>query len=165
MSDAAPPKRASAALIILLVVAGGVCFLLLPFIGIVAAIAIPNFLTMQMKAKRSEIPANVDGIKTAELSYDAAFDEFISVSSRREAEAELAQGGGEQRPWRGGSQWEKLGWRPDGTVRGVYWVEASSDQRSFTVYGLCDVDGDGDYAEFKASDEANARMTTPAGVY
>ena len=48
-------------------------------IGILAAIAIPNFMTMQLKAKRAEIPSNVDGIKTAELSYDAAFDGFINA--------------------------------------------------------------------------------------
>ena len=31
-------------------------------IGILAAIAIPNFITMQLKAKRGELPGNVDGI-------------------------------------------------------------------------------------------------------
>ena len=47
-------------------------------IGILAAIAIPNFITMQLKAKRSELPGNVDGIKTAELSYDARLSELLS---------------------------------------------------------------------------------------
>ena len=38
-------------------------------IGILAAIAIPNFVEMQYRAKRAEIPSNVDGIKTAEMGY------------------------------------------------------------------------------------------------
>ena len=46
-------------------------------IGILAAIAIPNFVAMQYRAKRAEVPANVDGIKTAEIAYDAAFDKYI----------------------------------------------------------------------------------------
>ena len=41
-------------------------------IGILAAIAIPNFVAMQYRAKRAEVPSNVDGIKTAQLAYDAA---------------------------------------------------------------------------------------------
>ena len=45
-------------------------------IGILAAIAIPNFVEMQYRAKRAELPANVDGIKTAEMGYDAAFDTY-----------------------------------------------------------------------------------------
>ena len=49
-------------------------------IGILAAIAIPNFVEMQYRAKRAEIPANVDGIKTAEMAYDAAFDTFIAAA-------------------------------------------------------------------------------------
>ena len=50
-------------------------------IGILAAIAIPNFVAMQYRAKRAEVPSNVDGIKTAELAYDAAFDTFVSQTS------------------------------------------------------------------------------------
>ena len=50
-------------------------------IGILAAIAIPNFIAMQLKAKRSEVPGNVDGIKTAEISYDAAFDAYVTAAA------------------------------------------------------------------------------------
>ena len=38
-------------------------------IGILAAIAIPNFLAMQLRAKRAELPSNLDGIRTAEKAY------------------------------------------------------------------------------------------------
>jgi len=41
-------------------------------IGILAAIAIPNFVEMQLKAKRAELPGTVDGIKASQLGYDAA---------------------------------------------------------------------------------------------
>ena len=48
-------------------------------IGILAAIAIPNFVDMQYRAKRAEVPSNVDGIKTAQIAYDAAFDRVTYV--------------------------------------------------------------------------------------
>src|SRR5574341_2434452 len=38
-------------------------------IGILAAIAIPNFLKFQCKSKRAEAKTNLGGIYTAELSY------------------------------------------------------------------------------------------------
>ena len=50
-------------------------------IGILAAIAIPNFVAMQSKSKRPEVPGNVDAIKTAEL---ARFDAEVTDWEHRE---------------------------------------------------------------------------------
>ena len=70
-------------------------------IGILAAIAIPNFVDMQYRAKRAEVPGNVDGIKTAQIAYDAAFDKYIEVSSWTPS-SNIAK---TQRSW---SQWNWL---------------------------------------------------------
>jgi Tfp pilus assembly protein PilE len=43
-------------------------------IGILAAIAIPNFQRIQLKSKRAEVAPNVDGIRTQVLTYDMAND-------------------------------------------------------------------------------------------
>ena len=48
-------------------------------VGILAAIAIPNFVEMQLRAKRAELPANVEGIRTAELAAYAASGAYIAV--------------------------------------------------------------------------------------
>ena len=48
--------------------------------GILAAIAIPNFVSMQYKAKRSEIPMNLKAIKVAEVSYEMAYDVYIPAT-------------------------------------------------------------------------------------
>ena len=50
-------------------------------IGILAAIAIPNFVTMQYKSKRAELPTNLKAIKTAEIAYESNFDVFVSASA------------------------------------------------------------------------------------
>ena len=85
-------------------------------IGILAAIAIPNFVDMQYRAKRAEVPGNVDGIKTAQIAYDAAFDKYIEVSSWAPSD-DLTK---TQRSWETGTDFDTLGWGPDGKVRGRY---------------------------------------------
>ena len=48
-------------------------------IGILAAIAVPNFLTYQMKAKTTEAKTNLGGIRTAETAYFAENNFFINA--------------------------------------------------------------------------------------
>ena len=131
-------------------------------IGILAAIAIPNFVAMQYRAKRAEVPSNVDGIKTAQLAYDAAFDTFIQEI----AEKPDASPGKAQRPWVGGSSggFLTLGWGPDGQVRGSYKVQSTSTT-DFLVTGTCDVDGDTTNSQFTATKSINAVMTTKNDTY
>lgn len=129
-------------------------------IGILAAIAIPNFMTMQLKAKRAEVPGNVDGIKTAELSYDAAFDGFISAGNYPGHTL-----GKQQVEWTVGSSggFQTIGWAPDGKVRGTYQVDAGATD--FTVTGQADVDADGTPTHWTATTSVNATMNTLNDVY
>ena len=118
-------------------------------IGILAAIAIPNFVTMQYKSKRSEVPMNIKGIKTAEISYESNFDVFVTASAYPSAPTKTvtawvktASGG-----------FQTMGWSPDGDVRGSYAVSTTSTD--FTATGLSDVDGDGTQATYTASKSNN----------
>ena len=124
-------------------------------IGILAAIAVPNFISMQLKSKRAELPGNVDGIKTAELAHDAAFDTFVTTGSQP------ATGGGKTPvawPAAGSApSWDTLAWKPDGEVRGVYSVTGVSPT-DFTVNARCDVDGDGSNATYTATKSTNATL-------
>ena len=121
-------------------------------IGILAAIAIPNFVAMQYRAKRAEIPANVDGIKTAELAYEASFDQFVDTLADDGMRPE-GDFGKEQRPWDNPEGFDTLGWAPDGDVRGVYGVKAGTTV--FHANGECDVDGDGNAAAYRATNDSN----------
>tara|TARA_B100000315_G_C14590549_1_gene595515 strand:+ start:3028 stop:3459 length:432 start_codon:yes stop_codon:yes gene_type:complete len=59
-------------------------------IGILAAIAIPNFLKYQTKAKQSEAKVNLKGVYTAQLSYFAendGYDVFSAISYEPESGA------------------------------------------------------------------------------
>jgi len=135
-------------------------------IGILAAIAIPNFVEMQYRAKRAEIPANVDGIKTAEMAYDASFDQFINISQHPTGSPDKSPD-----PWgTGNSGFRTVGWAPDGQVRGRYNVTTTSPSSSnpggnFVVTGICDVDGDGVTANYTATKSINAVQNTANDVY
>ena len=128
-------------------------------IGILAAIAIPNFVEMQYRAKRSEIPGNIDGIKTAELAYDAAFDAFITSGQQPSTTPNKAQV-----DWPANTAYDTLGWAPDGKVRGRYTI-ASASSTDFTVTGICDVDGDATNSSWTATKTINAKMNTNNDTY
>jgi len=129
-------------------------------IGILAAIAIPNFVDMQYRAKRAEVPGNVDGIKTAQIAYDAAFDTYIQVESWKPDET-IAK---TQRTWADADKFDTLGWGPDGKVRGRYKVTSKSST-DFLVTGECDVDDDDTHANFTATKSINTKMNTGASIY
>ena len=126
-------------------------------IGILAAIAIPNFVDMQYRAKRAEVPPNVDGIKTAEIAYEAAFDTFMDAGPSN----------GSAVPGKAATAWVlatetdfvTLGWEPSGNVRGMYEV-SNSGNTNFTVTGTCDVDGDSVNAVYTATKSISATLNT-----
>jgi hypothetical protein len=105
----------------------------------------------------------VDGIKTAEIAYWAAFDRYVPITEP--APVPAWQVGREPHAWPSGTRFEALGWEPYGMVRATYWVEVGADGEDFTVYGVCDVDGDGDDATYTASREQHATLQTPVHTY
>ncbi|MFT5681326.1 MAG: type II secretory pathway pseudopilin PulG [Myxococcota bacterium] len=159
-----PPKKSRLKIAIpMLIVLAVVCSGTVPMIGIVAAIAIPNFVAMQYRAKRAEVPANVDIIKTAELAHEAAFGTFIGQEELvPRSEWEL---GKEPVSWKAGTGFDTLAWAPDGMVRGSYRVEITDGGADFIVHGLCDVDGDGTLAHYTATRTTNAVLIAPNHVY
>jgi type IV pilus assembly protein PilA len=129
-------------------------------IGILAAIAVPSFVKMQWRAKRAEVPSNVDGIKTAQIAYDAAFDQFVTQTALHPT----TTAGKAPRQWPVGSNFDTLGWTPDGEVRGQYKVSTTSTT-DFLVTGRSDVDGDSTFASYTARKSVNAAMTTGSAGY
>ena len=94
-------------------------------IGILAAIAIPNFLRFQLKAKSSEGKTNLAAIRTAEQSYYSEFGVYVSADVSPAGAPGSAKRAfvprREQRlaPARG---LHTLGWSPEGNVYFSYAV-------------------------------------------
>ncbi len=165
-----PAQKKSSTGLILGIVLGVGCLVFICVGGIVAAIAIPNYMAMQLRAKRAELPSNVDALRTAEKAYHAEWDTFTSVGPCPPSSVSL---GREQVYWE--SSWdcyrefEYLGWIPDGMVRGRYSVTANNGSSyvddDFTVVGEADVDGDGNFSVYQANRAEKATMQSYNNVY
>ena len=133
-------------------------------IGILAAIAIPNFIAMQMRAKRAELPTNVDGIRTAQKAYHAEWDKFTSATA-----APTGTPLRTQEIFTPTIQWALLGWQADGKVRGKYQTtasnQASSQSDDFLASGHGDVDGDSTPSLYTANRALKSKMDTANNVY
>ena len=125
----------------------------------VLVVVLPNFLSMGKRAKRAEVPANVDGIKTAELAYEAAFDNFVPVPEFHPS----ANVGKASRTWAPGSSFDTLGWAPDGKVRGAYKVDVFSSD--FQVTGIIDSDADGELATYTAMKSTTTAQITDNDIH
>ena len=86
-------------------------------IGILAAIAIPNFLRFQLRAKSSEGKTNLAAIRTAEESYFAEYGIYVPAAI---SPAMLAVPPSSKQAFvdtgAAGSNFDTLGWAPEGEV-------------------------------------------------
>lgn len=90
---------------------------------VLAAIAMPNFYTMQLRAKRAELAPNVDGITTALIAYTTTHDVWLSSPTP----VPDATPGKAARDWASlGEGLDDLDWTPDGQVRGSYAFNAGT---------------------------------------
>jgi prepilin-type N-terminal cleavage/methylation domain-containing protein len=136
-------------------------------VGILAAIAIPQYEAMLVRTKRAEIPMNVDGMRSVEAGYHAEWDVYTGC-----AILPTAMPGRVAQPF-GATistdlDWNLLGWTPDGRVYGQYMIEASAEFGSlatFAANGFGDIDGDGNYSHYQATEILKPQMLTPNLVY
>lgn len=108
-------------------------------IGILAAIAIPNFLRFQLKSKSSEGKVNIAAIRTAEESYLAEFGTYVAGT----ASPTVADPGPQKQEWADNGGFNTLGWSPEGMVFFQYEVNyASATPSAYTITAQADIDGD-----------------------
>ena len=101
-------------------------------IGILAAIAIPNFLKFQLKAKTSEGKTNLAAIRTAEESVFAEYGAYVSADASPAVapannKAPFVDAGA------AGMNFDGLGWTPEGDVYFIYGVAANATGVAFTA--------------------------------
>lgn len=111
-------------------------------IGILAAIAIPNFLRYQLRARRSEGATNVAALRTAQVAHFGVRNAFVSPSNPNPPAHPFD---GQRHPWdHTDPEWRRLGYEPEGDVYFQYSTEA--DGPTFFILGVTDLDVDGAFA-------------------
>jgi type IV pilus assembly protein PilA len=116
-------------------------------IGILAAIAIPNFLRFQLRAKSSEGKTNLAAIRTAEEGYFAEFGTYVIAALTPPAASGTAK-----QVWPGEVGFDQMGWSPEGDVFFQYQVNAGDTtggtaNNEFYAWATANIDGgdsDGD---------------------
>ena len=134
-------------------------------IGILAAIAIPNFLRFQLKAKSSEGKTNLAAIRTAEQSYYSEFGSYISADAAPPAIGQNLKTTFSETA-APGMDFNTLGWSPEGQVYFSYAVNVSMN--GYTASAGADIDADTapQVWGYKKPDGANGDVTakTTAGL-
>jgi type IV pilus assembly protein PilA len=114
-------------------------------IGILAAIAIPNFLRFQLRSKAGEGKVNLAAIRTAEEGYFAEYSTYVQASTqypRAEAALDVAKSA-----WAGDPSFDEMGYEPEGDVYYTYSVEVGPTPGTppydeFIAQGVSDIDDD-----------------------
>jgi type IV pilus assembly protein PilA len=127
-------------------------------IGILAAIAIPNFLRFQLRSKAGEGKVNLAAIRTGEEGYFAEFGTYIQAATSPAIGAGVP--GASKVPWVDAGlalppdNFATIGWAPEGDVFYVYAVAAgptgglngaaagTPPNTYFTAEAQSDIDGD-----------------------
>lgn len=86
-------------------------------IGILAAIAIPNFMRFQAKSKQAEAKTNLAGIGTTAETYVAENNTYVPAGATNTA------------------RWNALGWAPTGTTRYAYYYAGADSAGTVTSLG------------------------------
>jgi len=130
-------------------------------IGILSAVAIPNFISFRYKAKGSEAKANLGAIRTCEEAYRTEFDTYKTCEAcpstwvagvLRKATMLWDDPSGD---------FVAIGFDPG--LKVYYMYEVAATGTTFDITATGDVDGDGTVATFTMDEEAT--LTAQTGEY
>ncbi|MCL6583093.1 MAG: prepilin-type N-terminal cleavage/methylation domain-containing protein [bacterium] len=118
-------------------------------IGILSAIAIPNFLNFRMKAKTSEAKSNLGAIRSCEEAYHAEHETYKATTASPESVP-----GRTPVAWEDKGGFSDIGFRPTGQVYYQYEVSVAS-ATAFEATAKGDLDGDSTTATYKITESNN----------
>jgi prepilin-type N-terminal cleavage/methylation domain-containing protein len=109
-------------------------------IGLLAGIAIPEFLAMQLRARRGEVFINLKGMATAQITHKDLYESYVDCDVS--PTTPLDRNAYEFEPLEAG--WADLEWQPDGKVRCHYSSTLFTNSGGTWVrnIGTCDLDND-----------------------
>jgi type II secretory pathway pseudopilin PulG len=135
-------------------------------LGILAAIAIPNFLRYQLRAKASEVPAQLQALDQAELARRALGESYLVFADGLPAGQDAGQA---KLAWAEDdlAVVSELAWKPGPATWARYAVDGLEDDEGNQAIALCgetDLDGDGvlaAWAVFRPALAKDGSMVVP----
>ncbi len=127
-------------------------------IGILAAIAVPNFLNYQLKSKTAEAKTNLGAIRTSQEAFNAEMDRYKACAATPAGTV-----GKTKRPWSGGGKanFDSIGFEPAGDV--YYNYSATLTTTAFTLTATGDLDADGTSVNFTM--DSTGAITPPGSGF
>ena len=114
-------------------------------IGILAAIAIPNFVRFQLKAKTTEGKVNLAGIRTAEEAYFSEFGSYVAAAASPASNGGTAKVNFVDIGTVAAGNFGIIGWAPEGQVFFNYEVAVNGAARTAYIASAgANIDGTGD---------------------
>ncbi len=119
-------------------------------IGILAAIAIPNFLNFRLKAKVAEAKSNLAAIRSLEIAHYAEYERYVTGQDWTPVHGALR---GIRIDWVPGTRFSQLGFAPDSRVYYEYSLQpvGVAENTFFSAWARGDLDGDGIWSKFLVS--------------
>ncbi len=108
-------------------------------IGILAAIAIPNFLRFQLKAKSYEGKVNVSAMRTAETPYNSEYAVYVTAAASPALVPTGKVAFVDTNAGKPGLGFGVIGWAPEGRIYFNYATAIALN--SFTVGAQANIDG------------------------
>jgi type IV pilus assembly protein PilA len=135
-------------------------------IGILAAIAIPNFLQYQMKSRQSEAKTNLMAIKTSEVSWQGERGCYLPVTAAPDTITVATGTKTTPQPWSGPGPWLNITPTP-----GTGWCTAPAQgtfadlgfQANGSVYYMYGVDTTQTTTPYTTATSCTAVLGTPPG--
>jgi len=129
-------------------------------IGILAVVAIPNYLRFQLRSKTAEAKTNLAAIRTSEEAYFSEFGLYLQASP-----APVVIPGTQKIPFVNNLGFTRIGWKPEGLVYFSYGVSIAPDGTGYTADAGADLDGDLDnqYWAYVRPDQAQTRVNGAVG--
>ncbi len=114
---------------------------------------------LELRAKRSEVPAVLFALKNAEFSFARKNKIYVAAEPYPPPTSQGLRSWSREES--GG--FKELDWQPDRDIMGTYWIE--SDEAEFRITGIIDTDGDGVFATYVATDKEKPAAVTEDDIY